>query len=454
MKKLNTLFFILLAVSTTLFSQINSSESPCISEKEYNLIAEEIAKNITKLNLTLDENVKRARPSFIWPIRAIDSWKDGSFYCVSANVDQNAASGQIQDWNCGTNTYDGHHGTDISIWPFNFYKLDNDIVEVVAAAPGTIVAKHDGEFDKNCNASNPNANYVVVMHADKSVAVYFHMKKNSITSKDVGATVIAGEKLGVVGSSGNSSGPHLHFEVKTDFSNSTSYIDPFYGSCNKLTDASWWINQKPYKETGVVRASVHTTDIVFPTCPGTEVLNESHVYSNPFQGEGLSPGYAKFYMFLRDEVMNLNAELKIINPDKSVFTTWTYTSTSDSKNKTMGYSKKLPTVDGKYTFVVTYNNTTSSYDFTVGDGNTTTTGIYETRNENEFLIYPNPSRGIFTIELNDFDNETIELVDALGNTIGTYKLHSGKNEITEKLGRGIYFIQRKNTNFIQKLIIE
>ena len=446
-----TLLFICFSFS---FSQENSSVNPCISDLENEQIMKEVQENIKRLNLDQPSITKRARPSFSWPLRAIDSWKDVSYYNISAYVDQNTTVGQIQDWNCGTNTYDSHHGTDISIWPFNFYKLDNDIVEVIAAAPGTIVAKHDGEFDKNCNASNPNANYVVIMHTDKSVAVYFHMKKNSITLKDVGATVVVGEKLGIVGSSGSSSGPHLHFEVKTDFSNSTSYIDPFYGTCNKLTDASWWINQKPYKETGVVRASVHTTDIVFPTCPGTEVINESNVYSNPFQGAGLPAGYAKFYMFLRDEVTNLNADLKILNPDKSVFTTWTYTSASDSKNKTMGYSKKLPTVDGKYTFVVTYNNTTSSYDFTVGDGNTPTTGIYETLNEEEFLVYPNPSQGNFTIELNDNEQQNIELIDALGNTIGTYNLHAGKNEITEKLDAGIYFIQQKNTNFIQKLIIE
>lgn len=452
MKKTRFILSFFLTVGLFSFAQENSSENPCISLAEYDEIASQIKENIIRLKLDMNNSVLRTRPSFIWPIRAIDSWNDKSFYCVSANVDQNATTGQIKDWNCGTNTYDGHHGTDISIWPFNFYKLDHDIVEVIAAAPGTIVAKHDGEFDKNCNASNPNANYLVIMHSDKSVAVYFHMKKNSITTKDVGATVVAGEKIGIVGSSGNSSGPHLHFEVKTDFSNSTSYIDPFYGSCNNLTNASWWVNQKPYKETAVIRASVHTTDIVFPTCPGTEILNESNVYTIPFQGDGLSPGYAKFYMFLRDEVKDLVADLKILNPDKSVFTSWSYTSLSDSKNKTMGYSKKLPTINGKYTFMVSYNGTESSYDFTIN--NSSTAGLNYPTSSNQFLIYPNPSNGSFTVHNEEIEPNRLRITDLKGVQLHDYEINKSDTEIHTNLSPGIYFLQDKDNQFLEKIIIE
>ena len=231
-------FFIpILFIVHKLQSQENSQKEPCITENEYAIIREECAKNITKFNL--DKLPSRAKPSFIWPVKSATTLHDCSFYYVSAYVDQNKTSGQIQDYNCGTNTYDGHTGTDISTWPFNFYKLDNNLVEVVAAADGIIVAKHDGEFDKNCAATNVSANYLVIQHADKSVSFYWHMKKNSVTTKDIGAAVTAGEKIGIVGSSGNSSGPHLHFEVKTDFSVGTSYIDPFTGSCNSLSATTW-----------------------------------------------------------------------------------------------------------------------------------------------------------------------------------------------------------------------
>ena len=54
------------------------------------------------------------------------------------------------------------------------------------------------------------------MHADGSVAWYGHMKAGSLTNKAVGQTVSSGEYLGIVGSSGNSTGPHLHFGIRVN----------------------------------------------------------------------------------------------------------------------------------------------------------------------------------------------------------------------------------------------
>ncbi|MEV6814226.1 M23 family metallopeptidase [Micromonospora sp. NPDC051296] len=67
--------------------------------------------------------------------------------------------------------------------------------------------------------------FVDVLHAQGIVTRYCHMVSRPRVAE--GDTVQAGEVIGEVGSSGNSSGPHLHFEVHTDGDrNSRSAIDP------------------------------------------------------------------------------------------------------------------------------------------------------------------------------------------------------------------------------------
>jgi murein DD-endopeptidase MepM/ murein hydrolase activator NlpD len=54
---------------------------------------------------------------------------------------------------------------------------------------------------------------VQVRHADGTVTWYNHMSKFSVS---VGETVYAGDQVGAVGVTGNTTGPHLHFEVHPD----------------------------------------------------------------------------------------------------------------------------------------------------------------------------------------------------------------------------------------------
>lgn len=420
----------------------NDVAHPCISEAEYKMIENECKKNILLLGL---DKVEKSTNSVAlqWPVRAANGLNDYSFYHISAYVDLNTATGVIQDNNCGANTYDGHRGTDISTWPYSFLKMDNDMVEVVAAAPGTIIAVHDGEFDKNCSGNSLTANYIMIQHADGSSALYWHMKKNSVTTKTVGQTVVAGEYLGVVGSSGSSSGPHLHFEVRTGTFDANTRIDPFFGSCNSTITTSWWENQKTYKETAIVKASVHATDVVVPGCPNTETLNQGEVFVVPFQGTGLAPGYAKFYIFIRDEISGLNAELKILNPDGSTFNSWVYNSTSNNKTKMWGFSKLLPTTPGIYTFQAQYNGITTSSEFEI----TTTSGVENGLKNPAFKIFPNPSNGQITIEKQDQTLQKIEIFNVLGKVILESDLLDPKTVIHINESKGLYFycIKEENT---------
>lgn len=77
---------------------------------------------------------------------------------------------------------------------------------IYAAADGVvIVAKNNGGWNGGYG------NYVVVSHSNGTQTLYAHM--SSVTTS-VGARVSQGQAIGKVGSTGESTGPHLHFEVR------------------------------------------------------------------------------------------------------------------------------------------------------------------------------------------------------------------------------------------------
>ena len=52
--------------------------------------------------------------------------------------------------------------------------------------------------------------YVIIQHDDGTKTVYAHMSKRTVS---VGDRVYQGQKIGEVGSTGYSTGDHLHFEI-------------------------------------------------------------------------------------------------------------------------------------------------------------------------------------------------------------------------------------------------
>ncbi|WP_328523928.1 M23 family metallopeptidase [Kribbella sp. NBC_00359] len=61
--------------------------------------------------------------------------------------------------------------------------------------------------------AGPYGRQVQVRHEDGTVTWYNHMSKFSVS---VGETVYAGDQVGAIGMTGNTTGPHLHFEVHPD----------------------------------------------------------------------------------------------------------------------------------------------------------------------------------------------------------------------------------------------
>ncbi len=139
--------------------------------------------------------------------------------------------------------YDEHNGTDY-ILVDGFETMDAGSTSVVAAAAGTVIEAHDGEYDRcrlddgevSCNGNPIIANRVVIEHESGIVTRYWHLKKDSV-AVTVGQQVECGEHLGLIGSSGLSSLPHLHFELRVD----GDVVDPYSGEHSQVE--SWWDDQ-------------------------------------------------------------------------------------------------------------------------------------------------------------------------------------------------------------------
>ena len=261
----------------------------------------------------LPEPDTRARvDNLIWPLRARSTFSDFDYHGISNYVDLNPAyPNQLLDWNCGTRTYDlgdgyNHAGIDYFLWPFTWRMMDAAVIEIVAAAPGTIIHKIDGYNDRSCqNNYSASWNAVYVQHADGTVAWYGHMKTGSLTGKAVGQPVAAGEFLGLVGSSGFSSGPHLHFELRSSNAVGATIHEPHAGACQATP--SRWAVQRPYWSTGINKLATHSAPPNFNTgCPnpGQETPN----FSNRFV-----PGVDTLIVaaYHRDQVAGMPAQYRL-----------------------------------------------------------------------------------------------------------------------------------------------
>ncbi|MFN7147080.1 MAG: peptidoglycan DD-metalloendopeptidase family protein, partial [Myxococcota bacterium] len=146
--------------------------------------------------------------------------------------------GGVTDWACDDLTYGGHTGSDFGGGSWSGMEAGRDIT---AAAAGTVVATNDGVADDcstgDCEGGGGLGNYVKIQHPDGRQTWYGHLKTWSVIVAN-GQYVGCGQKLGEMGSSGYSTGPHVHF---TATNTSGSRVDPFDGACSG--PPSYWVDQ-------------------------------------------------------------------------------------------------------------------------------------------------------------------------------------------------------------------
>jgi len=411
----------------------NPQQVSCVSP-QMRVETDALIQAQTQLFSEQNETTERQSPLFIWPVQKAAHAPYPDIWGISNYVDHNPAfPDQLLDYNCGQRTYDlasgyNHTGIDIFLWPFSWDQFHNDYAEIVAAAAGTIFYKHDGEFDQNCTFNNSPWNAVYVQHDDGSIAMYGHMKAGSLTSKSVGDTVVAGEFLGNVGSSGSSTGPHLHFEV---YDAAANLIDPYAGACNNMNMVSWWADQKNYWEPNINAILTHSAPPQFNPCPQVETINHE---------DGFQYGDAVYFAsYFRDQLISETVEYTLTAPSGFSFS-WSQVFDNTYVASYWWFSMDVTTTifpeEGAWTFSATYMNQTQSTTFTIG---TLSNGDFEI---DEVYLYPNPTSGMINVNTNQELKKAI-VYELSGKRVSSFtaeELTSGKLNI-ENLPGGVYVIQ-------------
>ena len=179
---------------------------------------------------------------------------------IQNHFDHDPGSG-FSDYACGPLGYDGHDGTDLRLPNLALMRQG---MAVVAAAPGLVRAIRDEMEDVSVKDIGREAikgreagNGVVIKHGQEWETQYSHLRKGSVRVKP-GDVIRAGQILGLVGLSGNTEFPHLHFEVR----HYGKPVDPFVGlarseQCGIGIKPLWNANalkMLAYRQTGMLQS--------------------------------------------------------------------------------------------------------------------------------------------------------------------------------------------------------
>lgn len=391
------LSMILLSVFSSVHAQFGVVEEEdqkrmeCVTEAQYQehirpLLEQKISTLTAQGKINFDPAKMGGAVHFSWPLRMSDEYAATSgvysYWYITNFADLNHVEDDDEserlDWMCFEGTaaknYDQHNGADIAPYPYKWQMQDDASVEVIAAADGEVIYIEDGYFDRNC--ATPHilgagadfnggyyGNFVALLHSDLSITVYAHLKDGSVANLIAGDFVNSGDYLGAMASSGNSSGPHLHFEYRpTTFS---QYEEPWFevGGCNDDVTESLWIDQIPYYEPQVLRVSTHDVTPVTKSCSDYEAgSNEDVNFSNHFTAFST----VQIRVAMRDYRIGDDLDVDILNSSGIVIASNFHVAAANYEATSILFTQStIGYATGTYRIRVTHEGKTYDHYFTV-----------------------------------------------------------------------------------------
>ena len=197
-----------------LIEEINDREDELeAKEKDLKVSAQKLDSEIKRLEREMAAQISQVKSEsgFLWPLSS------------NLNTLSSLYAGRLDPI---TGKPDSHTGIDIPA-PKN--------TPILAAKSGVVVTSIKGS-----GSYWSYGNYVLIAHSDGTSTLYAHMEKRNVSK---GQVVKQGDVVGYVGTTGRSTGNHLHFEVRVN-GNRRDPLDyfkdmPLYFRSGGKTKAMW-----------------------------------------------------------------------------------------------------------------------------------------------------------------------------------------------------------------------
>jgi len=200
----------------------------------------------------------------------------------------------------GAYCYDGHNGLDFSYADPEPHVSGDQPLPILASANGTVVSVCPSSSDQTCQ--DGYGRYVVLSHTVSTGNNYFTLYGHLATISNTitpNATVTRGTSLGIMGSSGHSSGPHLHFGVYRDDGDAIwegpgteKVVDPFEWQLQEsgLAVLDPWVTDRQGPPSYRLWLQNPAADVTFPGALGGVITDSTEtvlamIPPNAFGGE-------------------------------------------------------------------------------------------------------------------------------------------------------------------------
>ena len=163
----------------------------------------------------MDISGQASRNGMWWPIGSSETTNEGGVTFASGDpVPTSISSPYGNRVHPIHGTVKFHHGIDIA---------GPQGTPIIASAEGTVVTAISGCRVGDSSCGGGYGNYVIIGHSNGDFTLYAHMKETKVS---VGQTVQQGQVIGLLGTTGSSTGPHLHFEIRQGGNSSANTVDP------------------------------------------------------------------------------------------------------------------------------------------------------------------------------------------------------------------------------------